>query len=54
MNQNKLITSVSNQKRGRKLQDFSIYFEETPPTIFKNKWLKSLSQKTRKFKLNFD
>ncbi len=48
-------THKQNSKKGNlRLRDYSIYFEETPPTVFRNKWLKSLSKKTRKFKLNLN
>lgn len=50
MNEN-ISHKKANSKHGlQNLQDYSIHFEEIPPTIFRNKWLKNTSKKYRKFK----
>ncbi len=51
MNDKKLMKNTYGKHGLEKLQDFSVYFEETPPTVFHSKWLKGISRKPRKFKL---
>jgi len=51
MNDNKLKKQANSKHNRNKLQDFTFYFEETPHTVFKSKWIKSLARNTHKLKL---
>lgn len=47
MNENETPKKGNNKKV---LDDYSVYFEELPPTIFRSKWLKNIPRKARRLK----
>lgn len=51
MNENKLQKQANSKHSLKNLQDYSIHFEELPPTVFRSKWLKNISKKARKLHL---